>query len=61
MWYLGIESVEDARRVVRGGLGVDGSGRSEREAEEDFEEWIASTLSRKEAKEKAKREEKKIK
>lgn len=53
LWYLGIENLEDARRVARGGIGVDGSGRSEKEAEEEFEEWIATVLSRKEAKEKA--------
>jgi hypothetical protein len=51
LWYLDIASMEDARRKLRGGLGVDGSGRSEEEAEEDFEEWLADVLSRKEAKE----------
>ena len=51
MWYFDINSMDDARRKLRGGLGVDGSGRSEADAEEDFEEWMASTLSRKEAKE----------
>lgn len=56
MWYLDINSMDDARRMLRGGLGVDGSGKSEKEAEEEFEEWMASTLSRKEAKEKKRRE-----
>ena len=51
LWYFDIASMEDARRKLRGGLGVDGSGRSEGEAEEDFEEWLATVLSRKEAKE----------
>lgn len=51
LWYLDIASMEDARRKLRGGLGVDGSGRSEEEAEQDFEEWLATVLSRKEAKE----------
>lgn len=51
LWYFDIGSMEDARRKLRGGLGVDGSGRSEGEAEEDFEEWLATVLSRKEAKE----------
>jgi hypothetical protein len=51
LWYFDIASMEDARRKLRGGLGVDGSGRSEGEAEEDFEEWLATALSRKEAKE----------
>ena len=53
LWYLGINSLDDARRLIRGGLGVDGTGRSEKDAEEDFEEWMASTLARKDAKEKA--------
>lgn len=51
LWYLDINSMEEARMMIRGGLGVDGTGRSEKEAEEDFEEWMAATLSRKEAKE----------
>lgn len=51
LWYFDIASMEDARRKLRGGLGVDGSGRSETEAEEDFEEWLATVLSRKEARE----------
>ena len=51
LWYLDINSMDEARRKIRGGLGVDGSGRSEKEAEEDFEEWMASTLARKEMKE----------
>ena len=49
-WYLNINSMEDARRIIRGGLGVDGTGRSEQDAEEDFEEWMATVLNRKEAK-----------
>lgn len=51
LWYLDINSMEEGRRFIRGGLGVDGSGRSEKEAEEDFEEWMASTLARKDVKE----------
>ena len=50
MWYMNINSIADARRTIRGGLGVDGTGRSEKDAEEDFEEWLATTLARKEAK-----------
>ena len=50
LWYLDINSMADARRLVRGGLGVDGSGKSEKEAEEEFEEWLATTLARKDAK-----------
>ncbi|KAJ9617532.1 hypothetical protein H2204_013718 [Knufia peltigerae] len=50
MWYFGINNMADARRVLRGGLGVDGTGKSEKEAEEDFEEWMATVLARKESK-----------
>ena len=51
LWYFYIGSMDDARRTLRGGLGVDGSGRSEGDAEEEFEEWLATVLTRKEAKE----------
>lgn len=50
LWFLDINSVADARRLIRGGPGVDGTGRSEKDAEEDFEEWMATVLARKEAK-----------
>ncbi|RMZ90240.1 hypothetical protein DV736_g2506, partial [Chaetothyriales sp. CBS 134916] len=50
LWYLDINSLADARKMIRGGLGVDGTGRNEKEAEEDFEEWMATTLARKEHK-----------
>lgn len=53
LWSLDISNIEDARRKLRGGLGIDGSGRSEKEAEEEFEEWLATTLARKEAKARA--------
>jgi len=51
LWYFDINSMEEARRKLRGGLGVDGSGRTEGDAEEEFEEWMASVLTRKEKKE----------
>ncbi|KIW35052.1 uncharacterized protein PV07_01778 [Cladophialophora immunda] len=50
LWYLDINSLAEARRKLRGGLGVDGTGKSEKEAEEEFEEWMATVLARKEAK-----------
>ncbi|KAI1617299.1 hypothetical protein EDD37DRAFT_38782 [Exophiala viscosa] len=50
MWWFDINSMADARRVLRGGLGVDGTGKSETDAEEDFEEWMATVLARKDAK-----------
>ena len=51
LWYLDINNMHEARKFIRGGLGVDGTGRSEQDAEEEFEEWLATTLARKEAKE----------
>ncbi len=51
LWFLNINSMDEARRFLRGGMGVDGTGRSEKDAEEDFEEWMATTLARKEMKE----------
>ena len=50
LWYLDINTMAEARKFVRGGLGVDGTGKSETEAEEEFEEWMATTLARKDAK-----------
>ncbi len=54
-WALDISGLEDLRRLVRGGLGVDGSGRDESEVEEEWEEWLAGVLKRKEEKEKKRR------
>jgi len=51
LWYLDINSMAEARKMLRGGLGVDGSGKTEQEAEEEFEEWMATTLARKDFKE----------
>ncbi|KAK0510035.1 hypothetical protein JMJ35_007429 [Cladonia borealis] len=55
-WALDISGLEDLRRLVRGGLGVDGTGRGESEVEEEWEEWLAGVLKRKEEKEKRRRE-----
>ena len=54
-WAFDVETMEDARRVVRGGMGVDGTGRAERDADEEFEEWIASVLERRDRKREEKR------
>ena len=54
-WALDISNLEDLRLKVRGGMGVDGTGRSEKDVEEEFEEWLASVLERKAEKEKAKK------
>lgn len=52
LYALDINDMDDMRRLVRGGLGVDGSGRNEQEVEEDLEEWMATVLDRKAEKEK---------
>ncbi|MCJ1290575.1 hypothetical protein MMC34_002115 [Xylographa carneopallida] len=46
LWAFDIAGVEELRRKVRGGLGVDGSGRGEREVEEEWEEWLAGVVER---------------
>ncbi|KAI4140160.1 MAG: hypothetical protein LQ340_007916, partial [Diploschistes diacapsis] len=46
LWAFDISSIDDLRRKVRGGLGVDGTGRSARDVEMEFEEWLAETLQR---------------
>lgn len=43
--------MEDLRRKIRGGLGVDGTGRTEKEVEQEVEEWFVDVLTRKEDKE----------
>ncbi|MCJ1425208.1 hypothetical protein MMC29_003096 [Sticta canariensis] len=53
LWAFDISSLEDARVKIRGGLGFDGSGASVAEAEEEFEEWLATTLARKDNKQKS--------
>ncbi|ODH49153.1 hypothetical protein GX48_04771 [Paracoccidioides brasiliensis] len=52
MYAFDINTMDDLRRKVRGGLGVDGSGRSEQVVEEELEEWVARVFSRKAEKEK---------
>lgn len=51
LWYLDLNSLADARKRIRGGLGIDGKGKTEQEADEEIEEVIASILARKDAKE----------
>jgi len=53
LWAFDISNMDEMRKKIRGGLGVDGSGRTEQEAEEDMEEWLATVLARKEDKERA--------
>ena len=56
-WALDISGLDDMRRLVRGGLGVDGSGRDESKVEEEWEEWLAGVLERKKEKEKRRKRE----
>jgi len=56
LWAFDISGMDDLRRKIRGGLGVDGSGRTEQDAEEEMEEWLATVLARKEDKEKRRKE-----
>jgi hypothetical protein len=53
LWAFDISSMEDMRRKLRGGLGIDGEGR-ENAAEEEMEEWLATVLARKDEKERQK-------
>ena len=46
LWAFDISTLDELRRKVRGGLGVDGTGRDTRRVEEEFEEWLAQTLQR---------------
>ncbi|KAK5088919.1 hypothetical protein LTR05_003142 [Lithohypha guttulata] len=55
LWYLDINSLADARKMIRGGLGVDGKGMTEDEANEEIEEAIASILARKDSKDTTRR------
>jgi len=54
LWAFDISSVEDMRREVRGGIGLDTGGRTDKEAEEEIEEWLASVFARKDMKDLAK-------
>ncbi|KAM5463493.1 hypothetical protein MauCBS54593_007487 [Microsporum audouinii] len=58
MKAVGFETLDELRRIVRGGLGADGTGRTEQQVEEDMEEWVVSVLNRKASKESAKEAEK---
>ena len=46
LWYYDIKGIEDMRNKIRGGIGVDGTGRSEQELEEEMEEWVVGVLER---------------
>lgn len=54
LWVWDISSLDDMRRKVRGGLGMDESENRESEADKEWEEWMATILARKEQKDAAK-------
>ena len=51
LWALDISGMAELRTRIRGGLGFDDSGRGESDVEEEFEEWLATVLGRKQEKE----------
>lgn len=55
MWGFDISGVEELRVRLREGLGL--ADDAERNAEEEFEEWLASTLARRDGKKRERREE----
>ncbi|KAI5288144.1 hypothetical protein KEM54_005436 [Ascosphaera aggregata] len=56
MYATGINTIEDARRVVRGGMGTNGVARTDEEVEEELQEWLAGVIMRKSKKDEMKRE-----
>ena len=53
LWALDINSLEEGRVKMRRAMGVEVYGKTEEEASDEIEEWIANTLARKEVKERA--------
>ncbi|KAI5292666.1 hypothetical protein KEM52_006164, partial [Ascosphaera acerosa] len=51
MYFTDINTLEDARRVIRGGMGTNGVARTDEEVEEELQEWLAGVLTRKAKKE----------
>lgn len=54
MYVTDINTLEDARRVIRGGMGTNGVARTDEEVEEELQEWLAGVLTRKAKKDEAK-------
>ncbi len=50
LWAWDISTLDDLRRKVRGRLGIEAGEGREQVAEEEFEEWLAGVLERKERK-----------
>ncbi|KAI9675081.1 MAG: hypothetical protein M1817_001488 [Caeruleum heppii] len=61
LWAFDISGMADLRRKVRGAIGTGVGERSEQDAEEEMEEWLATVLARKEMKEGVKKEVEKLK
>lgn len=55
LWAFDISTVDDMRRKIRGGLGIDGGDGRESRAEQEMEEWLATVLARKDEKDKTKK------
>lgn len=52
MYALDVNTVDDLRRLMRRGMGIDGDGDgtpgpSDRQLEQELEEWLATVLDRK--------------
>ncbi|KAI9852297.1 MAG: hypothetical protein M1838_001185 [Thelocarpon superellum] len=54
LWAFDVASVADMRHRLHRTMGVEGDVRTDRDADEEMEEWLATVLSRKEDKERAK-------
>lgn len=55
MWAFDVRGMDDLRAKFKRGMGLEGVDL--KEAEEEFEEWLAETFARKEGKEKEKERE----
>ena len=53
LWFLDVNSLEEGRVKMRRAMGVEVYGKTEEEASDEIEEWIANTLARKELKDQA--------
>ena len=50
LWRWDVRSTDEMRRIIRGSMGMD-PRMSDKQAEEDMEEWMVSVLARREEKE----------
>lgn len=48
MYALDVNTIDDLRRLMRRGMGIEGTpGPSDRQLEEELEEWLATVLDKK--------------